>query len=376
MKSPARPFQIVFRCDAARHIGTGHVMRGLTLAQEFRKRGSEVTFITRPFEGNLDHRILEAGYRLRSLPSVPTPQQAIVDKDYHLWFGVDPTTDAAESAKLLPNETDLLVVDHYAINDGWERVLRPKVKTILAVDDLANRRHDADLLLDQNYVPAHEAVYRRLLPSEAELLGGPKFALLRPEFRMAHERATVRQQVKKILVFFGGIDAAGETTKVVRALVPLLTPELSIDVIIGTGYAAKKELAALIDRTPGVMLHEQVSTMADFMLKADLAIGAGGTTTWERCAAGLPAVIVSIAENQRDIAMGADELGVVEYLGHATEISATGYQEAIRPLLGNTNRIRQMSERARTLVDGNGTTRVVDAALAMIYKRAVSAATA
>lgn len=343
-------------------------MRCLTLAQEFQKRGAKVTFITRPFEGNLLGRIKEAGCAVITLSSVPTPKQQIVDRDYHLWFGTEPTNDARETASLIPPDTDLLVVDHYAIGDGWEKVLRPKVKSILAIDDLANRRHDADMLVDQNFVPAHEPVYKRLLPPHAEIMCGPQYAILRSEFATAHNRARVRQTVKKVLVFFGGIDAAGETVKVVRALVPIVTPEIHVDVIIGTGYLAKRELTTLIDRTPGFTLHEQVSNMAQFMLEADLAIGAGGTTTWERCAVGLPSLIVSIADNQRNIAMGADELGIVEYLGHCTEISATGYQEAIRPFLSANSRLRQLSERARTLVDGRGAERVVTAAMALVEK--------
>ncbi len=365
--------KVVFRADAARHIGTGHVMRCLTLAKEFQRRGASVSFISRPFDGNLFSRIKEAGCALLPLSEVDTPKQQIVDRDYHLWFGTDPTNDARETASLIPADTDLLVVDHYAIGDGWEKVARPKVKAILAIDDLANRRHDADLLVDQNYVPARESVYKRLLPPHADIMCGPQFAMLREEFAKAHEKGRVRQSVKRVLVFFGGIDAAGETLKVVRALVPIVTPEIQVDVIIGTGYFAKKDLTTLIDRTPGFTLHEQVATMSEFMLKADLAVGAGGTTTWERCAVGLPSLIVSIADNQRDIAMGADELGIVEYLGHCTEISATGYQEAIRPFLSTNSRLRQLSERARTLVDGRGVERVVNAAIEQLEKQRLHA---
>jgi len=204
--------KILIRTDSSVQIGTGHVMRCLTLADELRERGAEIVFVCRDFAGNL------CGYTEGNLK-------------HAAWLGADWQTDARQVEEIIKDfntHPDWLVVDHYALDERWERYLRSYVKKIMVIDDLADRPHDCDLLLDQNFYENLESRYDGLAPSGCKKLLGPKYALLRPEFR--EERKNLRKRdgyVKRIMIFFGGSDPTNETTKALEAVRMLNRPDIA-----------------------------------------------------------------------------------------------------------------------------------------------------
>lgn len=356
--------RVVMRVDASLQIGSGHVMRCLTLADELRSRGAEVHFICREHPGNLFALIAERSYPCIGLVA-PTSAgyHASADDTHHAaWLAVPWQQDAEETVAALPSGgVDCLVIDHYALDWRWEAQLRPLVKRVMVIDDLADRPHDCDLLLDQNLYWDMESRYNGLVPDACHKLVGPRYALLRPEFAKA--RRTLRQrdgQVRRILVFFGGVDHSNETAKALQALSALGRKDLAVDVVVGGANPHKDEIKAVC-RTNGFDYHCQVGNMAELMAAADLAIGGGGTATWERCAVGLPALVVSIAENQYEIAHNACQVGATIFLGNSFDLDSAAYQDKLLDTVADSHIIRTMAEKAIQLVDGNGAERTADA---------------
>lgn len=352
---------IAIRTDASTRIGLGHLTRCRTLAAALRERGAAVRFICRAHPG---HRIADVsadGYPVAALPAPPAQDTA--DGDYAAWLGVTQAQDAVEtSAGLTDDRPDWLIVDHYALDADWELILRPHVGRLLVIDDLANRRHLCDLLLDQNYTPAGAARYRGLLPPGSETLIGPAYALLRPEY--TEYRRTLRQrsgQVRRVLVFFGGTDPQDLSGRALTALSAPALAHLAVELVIGANHPQREALAAQAAARPGTRVHGPRPHLADLMAVADLAIGAGGATTWERCCLGLPSLVVSVADNQRPACAALDADGLIRYLGHHDRVTSATLRAAVLELLATPDRRRVLSTAGATLVDGRGAGRVSEA---------------
>ena len=298
---------IAFRTDASLEIGTGHVMRCLTLARAAREAGAACRFVTRALPGHMGDRIADEGFDVTLLPAPGGAPPGGPPVHAH-WAGVPWAEDAGETrAALAPAPPGWLVVDHYAFDARWQRAACPAGTRLMVIDDLADRPHDGDLLLDQNLGHA-AADYDGLVPERCTRLIGPRYALLRPEFAemraAALARRARRQGLRRLLVTMGGVDRANATSVVLEALRGAPLPDdLRIIVVMG-GQAPSLErvqaLAAEMPRATEVVVN--VADMAARMAQADLAIGAGGGTTWERCALGLPSIIVETADNQAGIA--------------------------------------------------------------------------
>lgn len=310
----------VIRVDAATMIGTGHLMRCLTLAERLRRRGDDMAFVSRELPGNLIAYVEAQGFEVLHLP----PHEADVSlTGYAAWLTVPQATDAEETlAALRGRRVDLLVVDSYALDAAWERVLRPHVGRIFVIDDLANRVHDCDILLDQNFYRDGAHRYDGLVPAGCNCLLGPQHALLRKEFFAARRELRERDgRLRRVFVFYGGSDLTRETEKAVRALLAVPELHLTADIVVGSSNAHIAEVRALCAGHENLRLHVQAQNMAELMAAADLALGAGGTTTWERCCLGLPALVTTIAENQYDIADDCAAAGLIRYLGTAAEVT-------------------------------------------------------
>ncbi len=351
----------VIRVDASTVIGTGHVMRCLTLADMLSAHGVEVTFVSRELPGNLIDFVRGRGYDVRPLPHEERP---FVDEgqraEYAPWLGVSRLEDAHQTRSVIENETvDWLIVDHYALDIVWEKHLRPLVGNIMVIDDLADRSHDCDVLLDQNVYHDMEKRYDGLVPDSCRKLLGPTYALLRPEF--LEERRRLRQRdgsIKRILIFFGGVDPSNETARALRAILALRRSDLAVDVIVGKANRHGQELQRLTAELPNTVVHRHVDNMAELMAAADIAIGAGGTTTWERCCLGLPAMIIAVANNQLAIGEEVARYGAAWYMGTASEVSEEDICSHLRWLQTAPERLQEISEKGKRLVDGEGARRV------------------
>lgn len=314
--------KIAIRVDSSTIIGSGHLMRCLTLAERKRKENNEVIFVMRDLEGNLVRLAEEKGFAVKLLPRAEEDNSL---SGYAAWLTVPKERDAAETIAVLQGEgtIDLLVIDSYALDIEWERRLRPYAKQIFVIDDLANRQHDCDYLLDQNFYLGMETRYDGLVPEHCELRLGYKHALLREEFYEA--KKTMRQRdgkIRNVFVFFGGSDLTNETMKTLRALEMLREKqEFTVTVVVGGSNARKSEVEKFCDESPWAEYYCQVSNIAELMAKADLAIGAGGTTTWERLFLELPSVVIAVAENQMQGAKDCAAAGLITYLGEVAEVS-------------------------------------------------------
>ena len=368
---------IAIRVDASTHMGLGHLTRCRTLAKGLQERGASVHFVCRAHPGHQIQMLEAEGYSVSSLPKAP-PEQPAIDGDYAAWLGVSQERDADETSAALNAHTksgkqaqwDWLVVDHYGLDKVWERRLRSVAKQILVIDDLANRKHDCDVLLDQNFSRQPDKRYARLLPKHTQTLLGPDFALLHPQYAMTRqtlERCTanmgVVNPVRRVLVFFGGTDPENLTG---RCLEALSDPELSdivVDIIFGANNPHKEALRRQAAARRATHLHEPRPHLADLMAEADLAIGAGGTTTWERCCLGLPSLVISIAKNQQPACNTLAGANIIDYLGHYQDVEIEDVTRAIKQLVNDLVRRQQLTHSGSTLVDGLGVQRVVDAIL-------------
>lgn len=355
---------IAVRVDASVQMGTGHVMRCLALAAQLRDEGAAVTFISRRQPGDLCDFVRARGYAVHVLADAPREADASARPLPHAaWLGVPQQQDARQTAEVLKalGGIDWLIVDHYALDAEWEGVQRAYAKYILAIDDVADRAHDCDILLDQNLHDDAEARYANRLPAGAVRLFGPRYALLRDEFAAA--RRTLRPRdgvVKRLLVSFGGIDADNLTGRVLDILAKL-DVRVTADVIVGANSPHRDELHHRYAGLEGIVLHDQISDMARLMQGADLAIGASGGTTWERCALGLPSIVVPLADNQIPTLRALADTGAA-FVASDEVLPADRAARAMAPVLDYALRapgaLRLQSRQALAVTDGKGAKRV------------------
>jgi UDP-2,4-diacetamido-2,4,6-trideoxy-beta-L-altropyranose hydrolase len=305
------------------------------------------------------------GFPVTALSAPTGNAEADEREDYAAWLGASQAQDADETIAALDGRFDWMVVDHYGIDAGWERRLRAHVNQIMVIDDLANRQHDCDLLLDQNYVYGMRTRYANKLPRESTCLLGPEYALLRPEYP---EQRRLRQQsdgeIRRVFVFFGGTDPDNLTGQTLSAFTASALQHIAVDVVVGANNPNRDALEAQAAATPQITLHEPQPHLADLMAKADLAVGAGGTTTWERCCRGLPSLVVSIAKNQQPACEALASDGVIEWVGHHNQVTSGDLAGALMALTHDPARVRSLASASHALVDGNGTQRVVEHLLA------------
>jgi UDP-2,4-diacetamido-2,4,6-trideoxy-beta-L-altropyranose hydrolase len=348
---------IVFRVDASLQIGTGHVMRCLTLADALRAQGADCQFICREHAGHLTAQIRRKGYATHALrapveggplaiPSAPLLAHA-------QWLGTTQQQDAEECAPILAElHPDWLIVDHYALDTRWETALRPHYRKLMAIDDLADRPHQCDLLLDQTFGRTVEN-YRPWVPAPCTVLCGSNYALLRPEFaelRTYSLRRRAKPKLRHLLISMGGVDKDNSTAQVLKALESSDLPaDCRISVVMGATAPWLADVRRQAVRMPWpVEVRVNVVDMAHLMADSDLAIGAAGSTAWERCCLGLPSIMRVLADNQRFIAEQLHEAGAAMVLDQASFCSRI---ESL-PLA-------QMSVSAARIVDGLGAARVV-----------------
>lgn len=335
-------------------------MRCLTVADALKQRNGETRFVSRHLPEHLKYMLATKGHQL--MPLDGSSSESISDDLAHAnWLGTSQHADVQDSIHALSDHTwDWLIVDHYALDFRWESALRQTAKNILAIDDLADRQHDCDVLLDQNFYADIDTRYIGRVPTHCRLLLGPRYALLRDEFRQLREQIKPRTgQVKRVLVFFGGVDADNYTGCAVEILADLDIEGLHVDVVVGAQYPHREQIESACAKYQ-FDCHVQTSRMAELMAAADLAIGAGGSATWERCCLGLPALTVSLADNQTEIAKALDSLGAGKYVGSQETASATVMHKAILGLLQNKNKVQVLSEKSYSIVDGLGVDRLCE----------------
>ena len=351
---------IVFRTDATSQIGSGHFMRCLTLADELKKQGAQIWFVSRNLPEHLRDMLAAKGIQL--VPLANTASATPIDDLAHsAWLGISQAQDAQDTIQALAEQSwDWLVVDHYALDARWESAMRNTAKRIMVIDDLADRQHDCELLLDQNYYADMQTRYSGKVPAHCQLLLGPRYALLREKFRKLREQIKPRTgEVKKLLVFFGGVDADNYTGLAIKALADMALKEVQVDVVIGAQHPCHTEIETQC-ATRGFVCHVQTDKMAELMSASDLAIGAGGTAIWERCCLGLPAISLCVAENQRKQVIDAAEAGLLYAPANNNNILDLIHNHT-NGLLENPALLKLISNTEMNAVDGKGVLRIINA---------------
>ena len=351
---------VIFRVDAGISMGLGHLSRCLTLAAMLQASGARILFLISPETALWSEKITSQDFGVRVL-DVRGPNSMDGSPLAHSrWLPWGWAKDADECLRLLPDEPTWLVADHYALDEMWEKAMRPRVGKLMVIDDIADRRHCCDVLLDQNIKP--KTSYENLVPLDCLTLIGPNYALLRPDF-LAERRYERSGPATRLNVFMGGTDREGATVRVLDELGGGGLNWSRLDIILGSKCPHLETVRNRAAVLPNTRLHVDCEQVAGMFASADLGIGAGGVASLERCCVGLPSIAISVAENQNSGLAGLVDHGVIKFLGFLDGLSPGQIVESVRCLMAEPGQLRRMSMQALSLVDGLGARRVAAAML-------------
>lgn len=336
---------LLLRADADRAIGYGHIFRSLALAQGWQHVGGTAVMLA-DCEGSLPRELTAGDVRLvRMSHRFPDPQ------------------DLVSMYALLQNHHDAWVsCDGYHLDRSYTRALHMSGAHVLVVDDIAQAgEYEADIILNPN-IYADELRY--VCAQGTQMLLGPRYALLRSQFgAWCGWQRQISDDPRRVLIMMGGSDVDQQTSRVMRAIASVLhARQLTATVVAGPGDRHADDLHTLAQRTSASF--EVVQDPADvpgLMAQADVAISGGGSTSWELCFMGVPSILLTLAVNQAGIAAGLSRAGAALSVGWSHEVSDAGLASMLGDLLDDVSLRRQLSERARTLVDGHGVSRVTRA---------------
>lgn len=318
--------RVIFRVDASLNVGSGHVMRCLVLAEELQNRGHDIIFVCRELEGNLIDYIQNSQFQVITLKKVETIKPKASD-DYLSWLQVSIIEDATEFI-LKTSECDVIVTDHYALDNKWEELVRQELNcNIVAIDDL-NRSHVADLIIDPNYWPDMESRYSKC---KGERLLGPNYALLRPKFRELQSESIVKED--RVLAFFGGSDPTGECLKLINAAHAF--ENLPFEILVFSGVINSCKYKLLEQQSQFVKVQTHSDNFEYELKKSKYVIGASGVSNWERFCLELPTTIVSVAKNQEALSEYLHQINSVRYLGCGSQTSSDTYITELDYLIQN-----------------------------------------
>ena len=355
--------RVVFRVDASIQMGTGHVMRCLTLAQALKENGVGARFICRKHKGNLIDKIRSSGFNVHELEAF---EKAEIDNKlaHSHWLGATQKQDADDCIDILKSEKfDCLIVDHYALDDWWQKKLKPCYEKLVVIDDLADRKHQCDILIDQTY-GRQKKNYKGLVPKSCKLLLGSQYALLRPEFSKWREYSLKRRSnpvPKNLFINMGGSDPNNITEQVLSEIEACQLPnDVEVTVVMGSTSPHLQRIMAIASNLAyRVEVRVDIDNMAEVMANSDIAIGATGSTTWERCCLGLPAIQIIIADNQIEIANSLDEVHAIKLIKKINQLSL-----AMKDMLLSLDKMSLVSS---VIVDGQGVNKVVQHIISNIF---------
>lgn len=314
-------------------------------------------FVSANIDTFLASMIRRAGHGSSTLPAPSAAADADAGWDHGPWSADAQRADAeAFRASITGSEPAWIVVDHYNLDERWERIVRGRAR-VLVLDDLANRTHDCDLLLDHTY-GRDAANYRDLAPAHCRVLTGPLYSPMRPEFAAERhaslERRAKDPRLRRLLVSLGGTDLRGVTERVVDAILPVRGIE-ALDVVVGVSAPSLTAIERLAMQDDRLALHIDTNRMAELMRDADVAIGAAGTTSWERCCLGLPSITLVIADNQRTVAANLEEAGASVTAKVIEDVPAL-----LDQLLADPQRLETMVAATAPICDGQGALRLAE----------------
>jgi len=350
-----RTLNFVFRVDSGLNIGIGHLVRCISLAKLLVKNDlHNCIFVCRPHLGNVSAMILENKFTLLMLP---TPSNTVTQTDCKSWLGTSQSDDAAQTNSLLAHykikNIDLLIIDHYAIDYEWQSSFSGQTSKVLVIDDLADRYHECDFLLDQNLASNYKIRYKNLVPERCEEFLGVSYCILKEDFFEVRKTIKPRYLIDNLLIFFGGVDKDNCTTKVLWSLKDQIKNFSRVDVVVGAANPNKHEVEQICLKYDNCVFHEQISNMAELIAHADFSIGACGATMGERIFLGLPSIIFSVADNQVEVSHYLHEAKYVYYLGDHSLISGKSINNAIKSYLGTARERKIISAKLLEISSSN-----------------------
>lgn len=349
---------IAFRLDATNEIGSGHFTRCMTLANALRKEGHKTKFFFREIHDIFVEKLQNNGHNFHCIKqNNMCPGQN--NLQHSKWLKVSQEADA--SAFKHENKGhlwDWIIVDHYALDYRWETEVLEFTKRIMVIDDLADRKHNCHILLDQNFTDKEKGRYKSLTPDNCKILLGPKQALLRPEYSELHKKTRPREMIKTILISFGGADNKNVTSKTIEALLKMDHSNYDINIIAPVMSDKLKTLTESINGFANIQMLCNLPSLGTLLSKTDLAIGAIGTTSWERLCLGVPTIAITTGENQVSVAKALHNANLIHLLGEARDVSEDDILKALNWCLNNQN-IKKWSKHCMSICDGLGTNRVV-----------------
>lgn len=325
-------------------------MRCLSLAQALRQRGADCLFLCRDLEGNLASRIRE-----KDFPVVLMAQNTKAGGE------LDWEEDARQTLQAIDGQKpDWLIVDHYSLDVRWESQVGSACGRVMVIDDLANRPHACEVLLDSNFMPGARCRYERQVPLKTIRLLGPGYVLLHADYGRLHDRARIRARpIQSILLSFGYADQHNLTTRSLRAFLDLRRPDLKLEVTANPQSPHFAEISRVAAQSSRIRLHSSLPSLAPLMLEADLAVGAAGGTAWERCCLGLPALLVVTSTNQQALAKELSQKNLAILVGNHETATVDKIRDALEEVLESGN-LEKISVACHQTVDGKGSGRVAE----------------
>lgn len=341
--------KIVIRADASQWIGSGHIMRCLVLAKALRKAGHEVVFASLSQQGDMITYIREQDFDVVAFDPISDPLIPQHNADYAAWLQ---RSEAEDSQDFITNfdNVDMVIIDHYGIGCAWERVIRAHYDAqIVAIDDLI-RAHDADIIIDQTLGRCAKDYEVRKIT-----LSGSDYALLDESFAMVRNSMPSRRalpSMPKVLVTMGAIDQPNATLSVLKVLAHQVNAKFTV--LLSARSPNYQQVKDWCKSIPNVNHIDFCRDMAALMAEHDIAIGAPGTTSWERACLGLPSIIIPLADNQQDISrqLVKEQAAILVTVGNIRSDIVTAYRTLVEQW-------SQLVKNNLRICDGQGVSKVV-----------------
>ncbi|MEK7729157.1 MAG: UDP-2,4-diacetamido-2,4,6-trideoxy-beta-L-altropyranose hydrolase [candidate division KSB1 bacterium] len=328
---------IIMRTDGSSEIGVGHLYRCLALAEALRGRGFEILF---------------------AVAVTPPPLVALLQQHGHAVHTLNASLHLDQLEALARrHHARAIGVDTYAADEIFFKQLAARRMRVFCIDDFAGFPLAAELVINHN-IYAPDLSYQ--VSPRAHLLLGPRYALLRAQFRATRQRHAPHSTRANVIVLLGGSDPHNLTLKITRSLLENLPQEILLHAVVGPAASGLLELQQLARTHARLRVHNQPRNLPEIMSAATLAISGAGITVYELACLGVPALLLVIAENQRQNAEAFAHHGLAEVLGRHEQVSPESVAASALALLHDSTKLHNMKAAGQSLVDGLGAERVAE----------------
>ena len=350
---------VAFYVDGGPEMGMGHIVRCLSLASVWEKKGHSVFFISRVSEGR--RLISSRGFEMTSYYMHKRSME------YKNLIKNCQEDIASIISVVKQYKIDVFIVDHYNVTSEFFLTLKPYVKVLCYIDDLSAFSYPVDVVVNGN-ITGQYMYYKKYYKKQVFLLG-PRYNLIRDEFCRIPKRP-ISKEVHKVMITTGASDNFRITEKIINIIRNEMTlNNIELHVIIGNSFVDRNKLKEVIDCYDNIVYYENIKEISSVMLECDLAISSSGSTLYELCACGLPTLGFILADNQKFIAETMNNLGYIKNLGWYHQLNKESMIKEIQHLINDYSLRAGMVLKQQILVDGRGSQRVVHAIEKMVREK-------